>query len=84
MVIFHKYEVRVSPGTSPSLTLYAPDRVSLEQNADYRQLVGDNRPCRLQLADTQIWYHNGEDNRDATEEEISEWTKDSSYVLCRR
>ena len=52
MVIFHKYEVRVSPGTSPSLTLYAPDRVSLEQNADYRQLVGDNRPCRLQLADT--------------------------------
>ena len=81
MVIFHKYEVRVSPGTSPSLTLYAPDRVSLEQNADYRQLVGDNRPCRLQLADTQIWYHNGEDNRNATEEEISDWITDNRYIF---
>ncbi len=81
MVVFHKYEVRVKPDTSPSLTLYAPDWESLEQNADYRQLVEENRPCRFQLTDTQIWYHNGEDNRDATEEEISEWTKDSSYVF---
>ncbi len=80
MVMFHKYEVRVKPGTSPALTLYAPDWESLVQNGDYRQLIEDNRPYRLQLTDISIWYRNGEDNRNATEEEISAWTQDDEYI----
>ena len=81
MVIFHKYEVRVNPGNPPALVLYAPDYEDLEQNEDYRRLIDENRPCRFQLTETLIWYHNGEDNRNATEEEITKWTKDNSYVF---
>lgn len=81
MVVFYKYEVRVTPGTPPALALYAAEREELDQNAEYRRLIDENRPCRFQLTETQFWYHNGEDDRSATEEEIRAWTKDDSYIF---
>lgn len=80
MVIFHKYDIRIKPGTSPALTLYVPTQEDLEKSEEYMRLVAEKRPCRFQLTDTQIWYRNGENNRQATEEEISGWTQNNEYI----
>lgn len=80
MVIFHRYSIRLKLG-EPQLILYAPDRDSLEQNQEYQSLAEANRPCIFQVEDIQFWYHNGEPNRSATDEEIARWTKDSVYLM---
>lgn len=80
MVIFHRYSIRLKPG-EPLLTLYAPDWDAMEQNQEYQSLAERNRPCRFQVEDVQIWYHNDEPNRGATDEEIARWAKDDAYLM---
>ena len=80
MIIFHRYDVRTKPSDLPVLSIYAPDQEALERNETYLQLVAENRPCKFQLADTQIWYHNGKGNRSATEDEIEILTHLDRYT----
>lgn len=80
MVIFHRYSIRLKPG-EPLLILYAPDWEALKQNQEYQSLAEMNRPCKFQVEDVQLWYRNGESNREATDEEIARWTKDDAYLM---
>lgn len=79
MIYFHRYDLQVRPGAS-SLTLYAPDWEALKAHEDCMRLAEENRPCHIQAADTQYWYHDDGETRPATQEEIERWTADGEFL----
>ncbi len=79
MIIFNKYNIQLKLH-KPEMELFAPNFENLINSEEYKGFIEKNKPREVRIIEHTYWVEDKTVDRVATEDEITEWTKDDAYL----